>query len=169
MKKTIIMNDVSIILPTRKLVTVTGYISGVLCAALTVVIQFNIFAEHIDAGETMIYTCFLLFIFLTSLVKIAVSPEDIRILLLSLPIRRIRSEKLARVEIMESYRGTYVLFEIGKCKEFAKSGFISSTGFYMFNIFRVVDYAVPAGEEEYVLSILKSMYEVQMMDMTGKM
>lgn len=98
----------------------------------------------------------------------AVSPSKICISLCRIPIRVIKRNRLSCVEVVRWQNTTTILFELEKCERYDISGFVSLSDYCALNCFRVIDYTVPRGQEEYVLSVLGSMYDLHFSDMSDK-
>lgn len=146
-----------IILPERKGLVIACYVSGIVCFT----IMSDFFSIPMSNPYMIMITVFWAFMFCYFSRRIYISDREIRILLFGRwPIRTIKRENLACVEIT-GWQGYFrVLFEIGNCKRFDDSGFLNAGDYYVFNLFKVVDYTIPKGKEEYVISLLKSIYDV---------
>lgn len=153
-----------IVLPASK----TFIVIGNICAGMLVVLKSDFFSKSVYDGEVQIFLCLWVLIFLTSFIRVSVSIKAIQILFLHLPIKTINKEKVACIEMVKWKKHTHILFETGNSLRYDISGFNSLTDYCMFNCFKVIDYKIPVGKEEYVVSLLGSMYDVHIADMSDK-
>ena len=149
-----------IYLPIRKEYTA---VCGV-CIILLIIFMSDFFHRPLTDFVMISTGCFCVFAFYICFRKISVSPSKICISLCRLPIRVISKDKLACVEVVKWQGETTILFELGKCERYDVSGFVSLSDYCALNCFRVIEYTAPKGQEEYVLSVLSSMYDVHIAD-----
>lgn len=138
------------------------------CIILLIVFMSDFFYRALSDWVMILTSCFCVFIFHISFRRISVSPSKICISLCRIPIRVIKRNRLSCVEVVRWQNTTTILFELEKCERYDISGFVSLSDYCALNCFRVIDYTVPRGQEEYVLSVLGSMYDLHFSDMSDK-
>lgn len=153
-------NEMKITLPMRKEYRILACI----CIVGLLVIMSDFFRMSLSAPTMIITYCFCAFTFYLAFRRISVSSSEIRVSLFGLSVRVIKRERLACIEMVKWHEEICLLFEFGKCEKFDKSGFASLDDYCALNCFRVIDYTVPKGSEDYVLSVLSSMYDIHEAD-----
>lgn len=151
-----------IVLPVNRTYAVIGNI----CAGLLVALKSDFF-KTVDAG-TIIYGSLWIFAFMSSFIRISVAPKAIQILMLRLPIRTIKREKVTCIEAVNWQKHIHILFETGKSERYDTCGINSLIHYCALNSFRVIDYKVPRGKEQYVMSALSTMFDVHIANMSDK-
>lgn len=154
----------TVVLPTRKEYRVLC----IICIIGLLVIMSDFFRKPVTSAVMILTICFCLFTFYLGFRRISISPSEIQVSLFRIPVRRIKKSNLACIEMVKLQNELCVLFELGKCERYDISGFISLTDYCALNCFRVIDYTIPKGQEEYVSFILNSMYDVHIADMSDK-
>lgn len=156
--------ETRIILPARKSIVIASYVG---CIVLFTIMS-DFFSRSMSDPYMIMISAFWVFMFCYFSRRISISEKKIQILLFGRwPIRTIKREKLACVEIV-AYRGQFMaLFEMNGCERFDNSGFFNVSDYGIFNLFKVVEYTIPKGKEEYVLSLLKSMYDVYISEVSN--
>lgn len=133
--------------------------------ALLFLLETDFLRVPITDAMSLIMLCFWFVLFCISILRISVSAEGIKLLLLCIPVRRISHKKISRIEPVMWHGVLHVIFETGKCPKFAENSSENSLWTYLFaNMFRTLEYIPPQKQKDEVLANIASVLEIELAD-----
>ena len=136
-----------------------------LIGGLLFLLETDFLRVPITDAMSLIMLCFWFVLFCISILRISVSPDGIKLLLWCIPLRRISSEKLTRVETVMWHGVPHIIFETGNCPAFADKRSANSLWTYLFaNMFRTLEYIPPQSEKDYVLATIACTLNIELPD-----
>lgn len=129
------------------------------CAVLLFLFESDFLKKPLSEPPVLVTLCFCVAAFPVSMIRICISSEKMEIRIWGITVRRITADKIVRIEIIEWYNITRVVFETGKCPKFREDNWLELLDdFYLLNMFRTIEYRPPAAQEDTVIELLNSAF-----------